>query len=53
MKKYEKPSIVCLEMSSIEDLSAFSKFDNFEGSFTELDGGMNSYMWTSGDKFDA
>lgn len=53
MKKYEKPNLTCLEMSSFEDVSAFSKFDSFDGAYSTLDQNVSSYLWTSGKGYEA
>ena len=47
MKKYEKPSIQSLAMSSLEETSAFSKFDSLENFGTTTDS-VNSFTWSSG-----
>jgi hypothetical protein len=55
MKKYEKPFMTCLAMSSVEDLSAFSNFDSFEGALDNLGttDTVNSYTWNSGLGYEA
>lgn len=51
MKKYEKPSIKCLALSSTEDISAFLKFDDFSGLYSSAS--VSSYLSTSGEVYQA
>lgn len=49
MKKYEKPSVERLEVSSTEDMAAFLKFDTLDGNFQAI----SSYLETSGKGYEA
>ena len=49
MKKYEKPSVARLAVSSMEDMAAFLKFDTLDGSFQAI----SSYLESSGQRYEA
>ena len=49
MKKYEKPSVITVDINLAETISAFSSFESFQNYETEF---MTSYSYISGRGFE-